>query len=257
MVEKEKSSLYPGVTWKECENFIKKLDKFKGKVGYDMLAQDYGLKNATAKSFTAKLSAAKQFGLIQTSGGTIQLTELAKKYLYPINGYVQQEVLHQCFALPPLYLKLIERFDGSQLPNEIQLGNILMQEEFGIVKAAKDTAAKCFFQNAEEMGFMVNGIFLYSKTKDEQSTVEIEEKQTPATIDEHSTMCDSAIIETARSVESFKKPAKEYIKQDYEIENGQLAQIIIPKNATADDLIAIKDMLDILIKRRFKVNLEE
>lgn len=44
---------------------------------------------------------------------------------------------------------------------------------------------------------------------------------------------------------------KPYVRQDYTCENGELAQIIIPRKATKDDLCALMEMLEILIKRKF------
>lgn len=45
---------------------------------------------------------------------------------------------------------------------------------------------------------------------------------------------------------------KPYVQLDYYCENGELAQIIIPRKATKDDLCALREMLDVLIKRKFK-----
>lgn len=46
---------------------------------------------------------------------------------------------------------------------------------------------------------------------------------------------------------------KPYIRQDYTCESGGLAQIIIPRNATKDDLLALKEIFEVLIERKFKV----
>lgn len=43
-----------------------------------------------------------------------------------------------------------------------------------------------------------------------------------------------------------------YVRQDYTCDNGELAQIIIPRSATKDDLCALMEMLEVLIERRFK-----
>jgi len=51
-----------------------------------------------------------------------------------------------------------------------------------------------------------------------------------------------------------KKP---YIAQDYTCENGELAQIIIPRSATKDDLCALSEILKIIMKRKFKVKIDE
>ena len=46
---------------------------------------------------------------------------------------------------------------------------------------------------------------------------------------------------------------KPYVRQDYTCENGELAQIIIPRNATKDDLCALREIFDVLIERKFKM----
>lgn len=45
---------------------------------------------------------------------------------------------------------------------------------------------------------------------------------------------------------------KPYVQFDYYCDNGELAQIIIPRKATKDDLCALREMLDVLIIRKFK-----
>jgi hypothetical protein len=47
---------------------------------------------------------------------------------------------------------------------------------------------------------------------------------------------------------------KPYVQLDYNCDNGQLAQIIIPRKATKDDLCALREMLEVLIARKFKEN---
>ena len=48
------------------------------------------------------------------------------------------------------------------------------------------------------------------------------------------------------------KELKPCIWHDYTCDNGKLAQIIIPRDATQNDLCALREMLDVLIKTRFK-----
>ncbi len=50
---------------------------------------------------------------------------------------------------------------------------------------------------------------------------------------------------------------KEYFIQSYTFENGKVAKIIIPENASKDDLLALRDMLDIILKRKFKLKNED
>ena len=43
-----------------------------------------------------------------------------------------------------------------------------------------------------------------------------------------------------------------YFIQSYTCESGAIGKIIIPENATEDDLLAFKDFLDIIIRERLK-----
>ena len=251
---REKSVLYPSATWEECVEFIKKIDRYNGKVTYDTVAQDYGLKTATTKSFAYKLSTSKQFGLVKTTGGSVvELTDLAKNYLYPVNENTESMIKLQCFQMPPLYVKLIERFNGRALPSETQLANILLQS-YEIVKSAKDNAARCFIINAEQMGVKINGVLNCSiPNRGEEISDLVDEGDKGVVINEP---VDKPVQPLVAEQVPKVKQEKEYVQQNYETESGKVAQIIIPKDATQDDLAAISDMLNILIKRRFKFEIE-
>jgi len=45
--------------------------------------------------------------------------------------------------------------------------------------------------------------------------------------------------------------------QSYTCENGAIAKIIIPEQATQNDLKGIMEMLDVVIKRHFKAESEK
>ena len=47
-----------------------------------------------------------------------------------------------------------------------------------------------------------------------------------------------------------------YYIQTYTCENKTIAKIMIPVDATQDDLKGIREMLDVVIKRHFKVESE-
>ena len=86
-----------------------------------------------------RIGASKQFGFITTGGSTAQLTDLARRILYPYTGeFESKKLLIEAFSNPPLYAKLIERFKDKAVPPQSQLGNILMNE-YRIIKQVKDT----------------------------------------------------------------------------------------------------------------------
>lgn len=59
--------------------------------------------------------------------------------------------------------------------------------------------------------------------------------------------------ELSHALEEGKLPVINFHIQNYTCESGALAKFVIPDNATADDLLGIKELLDIVIKRKFKV----
>lgn len=253
MAEREKSALYPGMTWNECIDLIQKVNSFNLRaVSYQAVAEKYGLTSTTAKSFTARIGAAKQFGLITTAqGSTIQLTDASKRILYP-TGDETKEVKLSCFAQPPLYTKLISKYDGTALPSVAILANILMNE-YRITRAVKDNAAKCFIESAEQLDILKGGVLCYSEAKNEDLIPS--EEQISETVEE----TDSVQSETEKvpqvTVPSIAATEADYISQSIPFESGKIARFIIPIDATADDLLLLRDMFDVLLKRKFKIDI--
>ena len=160
---REKSALYPAVTISECLEFIKKIDSLGGKVvSYASVLSIMGLTSPTTRSFLYRISASKQYGLIATGGNTVQLTELAKRIIYPNIIGEDQKLLNEAFTNPPLYAKLIERFQNKALPAKDQLANILMND-YRIIKQVKDNAADCFIESASYLGLLKNGVLCMDK----------------------------------------------------------------------------------------------
>lgn len=56
------------------------------------------------------------------------------------------------------------------------------------------------------------------------------------------------------NIKEMNLPETGYYIQSYTCESGKFAKIIIPEDATEDDLFAFEDMLKIVLKRKFKLN---
>ena len=256
MAEREKSALYPGVTWNECVDLIKKIDSFKlSAVSYQALAEKYGLNSTTTKSFTSRIGAAKQFGLITTTqGSTVQLTEVSKRILYPTGDQIRDVEL-SCFAQPPLYAKLISKYDGVALPSVTILANILMND-YRITRAVKDTAAKCFIESADQLGILKGGVLCYSEAENNMRHLESAEKADPVQEIEYeqSTPESPQFPPTVAAPIAFQAES-DFISQSIPFESGRIAKFIIPVDATEDDLLLLRDMFDVLLKRKFKISI--
>lgn len=168
--QREKSALYPPVSISECYEFIKQVDSLGGKaVSYASILDLLGLTSPTTKSFLSRISASKQYGFITTGGSTVQLTDLAKHILYPVNGEIEtRSLLIESFSNPPLYEKLIARFKDKAVPPKNQLSNILMNE-YRIIKQVKDNAAGCFIDSASYLGLLKNGVLCFDEIEHDSS----------------------------------------------------------------------------------------
>lgn len=252
MAEREKSTLYPNATWKDCFDFVKTVDSFKLKsVAYLEVAKKYGLNSVTTKSFTSKISSSKQFGLITTNQSTIQLTDTCKRLLYPTGGAIRSIEL-ACFSMPPLYNKLIASFDGKALPTESILGNILMTE-YKIARAVKDVAARIFLESAEQLSLIQGGVLTYSES--ENVPLLSEEVETPL---ETNHMNASKEYETTTDVTNHTLSMEnKYITQAIPMKSGNVAKIIIPIDSDEEELLMLRDMLNVILTRKFNLKLSD
>ena len=239
----ERSAQYPIVTWEASLDFIKVIDSLKFKqVSYNEVAKKLGLSNVTTKSFTGKISTARQFGLISVSNKTLQLTAVAKNILYP-TGTDTRYLAIECFKSPPLYARLIERYEGKALPSEEVLSNILMME-YRITQSAKDNAARVFLDSADSLGLIQGGVLLLNyDTETVPDGVSASDNR-------------STFSEEPEASPSVSKPALEesdYIIQMVPTGSGKIAEIKIPVDACEDDLYLIQDMLQAIMKRKFHI----
>ncbi len=252
----DKSAQYPKTTWNECIDFVKTVSTFNLKaVSYSEVAKKYGLNSPTAKSFTSKVSTCKQFGLITTSGGnTIQLTETCRRILFP-TGEDTSSIVRACFGMPPLYTKLIAAYDGKAVPNKDLLANILMNDH-KIQKSVKDSAAQAFIESAEQLGLIRGGILCYSDTEEESAPVQSQQPiiEEVATVSPGST--PPVPISAVQVVPIPSSNESDYITQAIPFESGKIARFIVPVDAAEDDLLLLRDMFDVLLRRKFKLDIK-
>lgn len=236
-----KSTQYPGASWSASINLIETIKKnFNGSaVSYSDLASAYNVSSST-KSFTGKLSGAKQFGLIETSNGAVSLTNDGRKYLYPTSDNCRVELAYKCLKRPKLFSDLIDRYNGKPLPTKELLGNILMNE-YQILQQVKDNVASIFLDSMEQCGFKVNGLLKFSLNEIENFNEEFPEQ------------CEDFVAE--KSTQSLlQHEAEKTIKITYPSLNGILAQIEFSKDATKEDLLGLRDMFDVVLIRQFNVD---
>lgn len=240
---KERSSLYPMFSIKEIVDFINEIVKIGGKrVSINTIASVLGFSVKT-NSFRAKISTAKQFGLIRGSNGAVELTELAKRIVYPVNELDTRRAIVESFLSAPLYRKIVERYENQVLPSQDKLSNILLLE-YNLTKSAKDIAAAKFIGNAEQVGILKNGIILLESDENDIDSFEDESSSKDSKeVSENSTAESKEEVLTSMepSAYCFTIPTL----------SGSVAKVIIPQNVTEKDLdfitLYIENMLPTFI----------
>ena len=251
-VFEKRSKQHPNATWEECLEFIKKIDNKKLPiVAYSEIASEYGLQSYQTRSFMKKLATSKQFRLIEVGNLTIKLTEISKKILYPTTDV--QELELECFISPPLYKELVEKYNNKAIPNVNILGNILLSE-FGITRAAKDNAAKVFIENAERMGALRGGVLCYPENIANMNASEIEKSENIEEIEEN---IDNNKIPNEQNVVTksyeLQNNVEDYFKINIPTSVGKTAQVYIPNGLSIEDAELLKDMIDVILKRKFGI----
>ena len=101
-----------------------------------------------------------------------------------------------------------------------------------------------------------DGKFTAIKVKKAGETVEVIDSLQPRNIIE---IMDDTSVDNSVNVMSQKNTVgnkDEYIEQPYVCESGKTAKIVIPIDATNDDVYALRDLLEIIMKRKFKMKID-
>jgi len=241
--KRAKSKLFPGVAWSEAIQCVEKIFNLGKHVSYMALAKEYGLTSPNTGTFKARISAAKQFGLIDTARETITLTDDARILLVNNNEQERHRLHVKCFSSPVLYRKLIDRYENGAIPSQSTLENILMHD-FDITVKAKETAAMCFLATVSELNFDKAGILILQRgelnehIEDENADVPTEQSSPIEKIDDAVPSTDKIQHHTVDTHElkipTFT-PGKEII-------------VKIPSDLSTDDVEIAKMHLDILGK---------
>ena len=149
---RERSTRYPGVPLAEGIKLCESIEE----LGVDGLpaaeiALALGYKNIKTNTFSARLSAARQFGLLTLTADGYALTSLAREILHPIDPSELRRYYRQALLKPSLYAELAERLGGKKVPEASILGNVLYHNH-QIIASAKQAAAEAFLESARFAG---------------------------------------------------------------------------------------------------------
>ncbi len=148
-VARARSTQHPGVPLGEALAFVGRMAT-QGLDGLPAVAVAGGLGYGSIRTnaFSARLSAARQFGLLARDGDSCRLTELGRALAAAPD---RADLLRQALASPPLYAALIERLAGQRMPDPRALADLL-QHRHGLTPRAKAAAAAAFLASARLAG---------------------------------------------------------------------------------------------------------
>jgi hypothetical protein len=180
---RERSTRYPGVSLAESLKLVESIDRL-GLNGLSApeIASALGFRNIKTNTFSAPLSAARQFGLLNLTGSGYTLSPLAREIIHPVDPAEVSRLHRQALLKPPLYAELAERLAGQRVPDASILGNVLYHNH-NIIASAKQSAAEAFLESArfagalgEDMVFEPEG----RKTPSAPTAVTMEKRSAPA-----------------------------------------------------------------------------
>lgn len=149
---RERSARYPGATLEESLALCESIDR----LGLDALsaaaiAEGLGYSSIKTNTFSARLSAARQFGLLTLANESYGLTPLARSLLHPSDPAEVPRLRREALLKPPLYAELAERLGEKRVPDATILGNILYHHH-QITARAKQSAAETFLESSRFAG---------------------------------------------------------------------------------------------------------
>jgi hypothetical protein len=152
--KRERSARYPGAPLGDAIDLARRIDE-RGVDGLpaSAIAAAVGYSSIKTRTFSARLSAARQFGLVALARGGYSLTILARSLLHPVDPAKSAELRRTAFLAPPLYAEIVAKLAGRRVPDAAALANWLYHEH-DITTAAKRAAAETFLASAREAGVL-------------------------------------------------------------------------------------------------------
>jgi hypothetical protein len=236
-----KQTTPPWIDLKESLELVRQIyDRGGGSVSYDELAQ---IMDSTIKSssFRMKTVALRAFGLIQSDGKNIRLTNLGQMVVAPASQDEYGEALFKAFNNMQLHAELYQRYKGGYLPEDSFLGNTIVRE-FNAPADTKEQWIKCFKRSGIASGILVEegGKIRVLQTPKPQS----EPLMTPKP---PMSPKIGAGWDTPLPLRTLPPPK---LGDSFEVVLDDERSVTVPKAFDREDLEYLQGVLDLYVKRR-------
>jgi hypothetical protein len=149
---RERSARYPGAPLSEAIELARFVDD-QGLDGTsaEAIAASLGFESIKTRTFSTRLSAARQFGLLTLEGSGYRISPLSRAILHPVDPADLPRLYRDALKTPPLYADLLVRLADRRMPDPERLANLLYHS-YQITASAKLAAAESFVESARFAG---------------------------------------------------------------------------------------------------------
>lgn len=250
-----RSVAYPSYTISQCFELTKKINTHFGAYSFTSREDISKELQIPIGTILTQLSSATQYNLLELkSKEGYKPTDTFKKIYKPLNEAEKKSAEISSLISPPLYLALIDRFKGKQLPAVGGLA-ILLYRNYKVAEEAANKAAKIFIENLtqlnviDEENMLKNDLNITKEDEVQKDTEEISatnnnynnkqldyEPQAKTELYKGSAVIDV----TSQLIDAPPIPIF--------LENGTIAKLLMPLNFTDADLDRVIKVISVYKK---------
>lgn len=140
--QRERSTAYPGIDLGESVELVARLRDKLGQGPHKRSAAAVGIGyNTLSGASSRKIAALAHFGLLNRTGDTYTVSNLANRILFPTSNEDKEMAIIEAAKQPNLYSLLLTKYSGEKLPAMLQ--NVLYAD-YGISPSAAPEAVSAF-----------------------------------------------------------------------------------------------------------------
>jgi hypothetical protein len=199
--------------------------------------------SARSSSFTRKLAALRGFGMVDISAERVALNQLGLAYVAPTAAAERSQAIAQAFRNVPLARQIHDRFGGGLLPSREILANLLLRE-YGASDPNHQRWAEFIIEGLGTAGLLsqVGGrVSVLSRTTTAPDPDPIREVPSAPGAGSGGSPAHVQVPQVGGSPDSHRV--------ELPLADGEKAVVVLPKNATGEDIDDVIAMLQIMKKR--------
>ena len=223
-----------------------------GTLSLESLAEVFG-NSLKSSSFERKLSAVKNFGLIERLRDSVRLTKLALAYVAPTVPEETTKARVEAMRNVGLLRQLHDRFAGGVLPPTDSLANLVLRE-YGATEPLHRAWADFFVESlrSAELLSSLGGRMTVRRSPDgaEAGTSPLLAAALPEAAPQRRDVRSS---DSAVGTESATVDRGDAQRLEVRLHDGAVAAVLLPRTADPDDIADVIALLEIMKKRAERV----